>query len=90
MLNQFANFFFIVFVSPNDGLPKQLLPILKVYKNLLTTILTPESSAGEETGEGDDDLDPSFKMLTSVLLSALSTIVLALPVEHETTSKVSY
>ncbi|XP_065207028.1 Fanconi anemia group I protein homolog [Planococcus citri] len=77
-----------VFVSPNDGLPKQLLPILKVYKNLLTTILTPDNSDSNATTEAEDDIDPSSKMLTTVLLTALSTVVLTLPVEHETTGKI--
>ncbi len=74
-------------MSGKDGLPKQLLPILKVYKNLLGTLLSSDKEDSADAVQGDD-ADPTNKLLAPTVINAISAVVLALPPEHEVTSKV--
>lgn len=78
-----------VFVAADDGLPKQLLPVLKVYKNRLKAILISEDKDKEETAEADENLDLANRVLTPTLINAISTIILALPTDDDLTIKVS-
>lgn len=63
-----------------------MLPVLKVYKNLLKIVLISENK--EETTETDIELDLLNHVLTPTLINAISVIILALPADHELTIKV--
>ncbi|XKL64421.1 hypothetical protein PGB90_004507 [Kerria lacca] len=76
-----------VFVSAEEGLPKQLLPVLKVYKNLLNTLLVSANEDVNNTNE-DDDSNENNRILTPAVINAIKAVVLALPTDHDVTNKI--
>lgn len=69
-----------------DGLPKQLLPILKVYKKLLLLVL--RSDGQEADVNEEDELFDTNKRLPPILIDALRVVILTLPANDEVTTKV--
>lgn len=85
---QFLTFFdnVLVFVPVKDGIPKQILPILKVYKNLLNLVL--HSDGQEADVNEDDELFDANKRLAPILIEALRVVILSLPPNESITNKV--
>lgn len=79
-------FLVLVYVPAKEGPRKQLLPILKVYKNLLNPIL--RSDGQEADVNEDDEFFDTNKRLAPILIEAFRVVIMALPPNEDVTERV--